>query len=159
MTREHVDSLDEEHLRLLELVERFQSMIERLLPENARLNEALGNAVANNVIASAFITVGSGAIGYAAFFGVADLAVASESVPEVPACGNGDWLRTSSAGACPQFHRQRPENGDRHLAGSEPVPVFGQDGAFWNRLSVGAAALLLGVVSLVITAIRDRRAG
>ena len=63
-----------------------------------------------------------------------------ESVPEVPARGNGDWLRASSTGACPHFHRQRPENGDWHLADSEPVPVFGQDKAFWNRLLVHAPA-------------------
>ena len=101
MTREHVDSLDQERRRLLELVERHQHTIERLLPENARLIEAIGNAATNNTIATVLVAVGGGAIGYAAFVGAVDLAIAS----------------------------------------------------------AGAGALVSGVVILVVSAIRGRRAG
>ncbi len=52
-----------------------------------------------------------------------DVRVRLESVPIGREARNGDWLRTSSDGACPHFSAP-PENGDRHLEDSEPVPVF-----------------------------------
>ena len=77
MTREHVDALDDERRRLLDEVDRLRGELDRLLPENARLKEALGNAIANNVVATILIAVGGAAISYAAFLRSAEKAVAS----------------------------------------------------------------------------------
>jgi hypothetical protein len=101
MTREHVDSLDQERQRLLDQVDRVRGELDRLLPENARLKEALDNGATNGAIASVLITVGGAAISYAAFIPSADRAVAT----------------------------------------------------------AGAAALLAGVVILVVSSIRGRRGG
>jgi hypothetical protein len=63
----HIALLDQERLRLLEKVERLQSLVDQLAPENARLREAHGNAVVNNIVATIFVAVGGGSISFATF--------------------------------------------------------------------------------------------
>ena len=63
----HIELLDEERRRLLKKVDELQAVVDRLGPENARLKEALGNAVANNVLATILVAIGGGSISFATF--------------------------------------------------------------------------------------------
>ena len=51
-------------------------MADRLGPEDARLEEAPGNAVVNNVLATMLVAIGGGAISFATFAEGASRAVA-----------------------------------------------------------------------------------
>lgn len=62
-----IEHLDRERQRLLHRNEQLQAIVDRLGPENARLEEALGNAVANNVLATILTVAGGGSISFATF--------------------------------------------------------------------------------------------
>ena len=72
----HVEILVEDRQRLLGKVDELQAMVVHLAPENARLNEAHGNAVVNNILATIFVAVGGGSIRFATFVEGASKAVA-----------------------------------------------------------------------------------
>jgi predicted phage tail protein len=72
----HIEHLDRERQRLLDRVEQLQALVDRIGPENARLHEALANAVANNVLATILVAIGGGAISFATFAEGASKAVA-----------------------------------------------------------------------------------
>src|SRR5689334_16584398 len=63
----HIELVDRERTRLLGRNEQLQEMVDRLGPESARLEEALGNAVANNVLGTILVAIGGGAISFATF--------------------------------------------------------------------------------------------
>jgi hypothetical protein len=63
----HIAHLDRERQRLVEKVDQLQALVDRLGPENARLQEALANAAANNVLATILVAIGGGAISFATF--------------------------------------------------------------------------------------------
>ncbi len=63
----HILLLDQERQRLLEKVDRLQAIVDGLGPENALLREALGNAVANNILATILVAIGGGSISLAPF--------------------------------------------------------------------------------------------
>ena len=69
MTRERVEALERDKRELRDEVRRLQSRADQLGPENARLAEALANAEANNVLATALVGVGGFLVSYAAFTG------------------------------------------------------------------------------------------
>ena len=48
-------------------MDKLQARVDRLAPENARLEEAHGNAVANNILATILVAIGGGAISFATF--------------------------------------------------------------------------------------------
>jgi hypothetical protein len=64
---EQVGLLDEERRRLLKKVDALQVLVDRLAPENARLKEALGNTMANNILATILVAIGGGGISLAPF--------------------------------------------------------------------------------------------
>jgi hypothetical protein len=68
----HIELLDRERQRLLDRIEQLQATVDRLGPENARLEEAL----ANNVLATILVAIGGGAISFATFAEGASKAVA-----------------------------------------------------------------------------------
>ena len=80
MTRERIDSLDSERMRLLELTSRLQQKVDSLAPDNARLIEALGNAEANGFVSTILIGVGGGVISYATFTGKVSHTIANMGV-------------------------------------------------------------------------------
>jgi hypothetical protein len=63
----HVEQLDRERQRLIDRLEQSQALVDRLGPENARLEEALGNAVAHGVLATVYVVIGGGALCVATF--------------------------------------------------------------------------------------------
>ncbi len=63
MTRERIDALEADKRELKAEVGRLI----RLAPENARLEEALDNAGANNLVATILISVGGFLVSYATF--------------------------------------------------------------------------------------------
>ncbi len=67
MTRDRVDSLEEDKRSLAETVRYLQEQVDRLAPENAYLHEALRNAEATNLVSTILIAVGGGIISYATF--------------------------------------------------------------------------------------------
>lgn len=69
MTQGRIDALEKDKRRLRAEVARLQSLVDRLGPRNARLVEALDNAVSNNVIATILIGVGGFLVSYATFAG------------------------------------------------------------------------------------------
>src|SRR5437870_555005 len=60
---EYIKALEEDKRRLLEKVDQ----LDRLAPENARLKEALGNTMANNILATILVAIGGGGISLAPF--------------------------------------------------------------------------------------------
>lgn len=64
---EYIKSLEEDRRRLIEKVHKLQARLDRLAPANARLEEAYGNAVANNILATILVAIGGGAISFATF--------------------------------------------------------------------------------------------
>lgn len=48
-------------------IDRLGEELNRLLPESAKLNEALGNLSANGVVTTAFVTLGAVGTGYAVY--------------------------------------------------------------------------------------------
>jgi hypothetical protein len=72
----HIELLDRERQRLLDRLDRLQAAVDRLGPENARLEEALANAAANNVLATILVAIGGGSISFATFAESASKAVA-----------------------------------------------------------------------------------
>jgi hypothetical protein len=64
---EYIKALEKEKRRLLGEVDQLQAMVDRLAPENARLREAYGNAVAHNILATILVAIGGGAIRFATF--------------------------------------------------------------------------------------------
>ena len=77
---EHIKWLEEERRRLLEKVDKLQAMVDWLAPENARLKEAVGDAVAKGIVATWLVAIGVGAICFATFVAGASRAVASAGV-------------------------------------------------------------------------------
>jgi hypothetical protein len=73
---EYIKSLEKERRRLLMKVDELQAMVDRLAPENARLREAHGNAVANNILATVLVAIVGGAISFATFVEAASKIVA-----------------------------------------------------------------------------------
>ncbi len=71
MTRERIDSLDQDKQRLREEVERLQARVDQLSPENARLEEALRLAESNNILATILTGLGGFLVSYATFTGKA----------------------------------------------------------------------------------------
>ena len=65
MTRERIDALEVEKAELKGEIARLL----KLEPENARLQEALSNAEANNVVATILIVAGGFLVSYATFTG------------------------------------------------------------------------------------------
>jgi hypothetical protein len=72
----HIEQLEQERRRLVEKVDQLQALTDRLRPENARLQEALANAVANNILATVLVATGGGSISFATFAEGASKAVA-----------------------------------------------------------------------------------
>jgi DNA-binding transcriptional regulator YbjK len=60
-------SIEKDNRQLVEKVHELQAMVNRLAPENARLAEAHGNAVFNNITATVFVAIGGGSISFATF--------------------------------------------------------------------------------------------
>ena len=73
----HIELLDEERRRLLKKIDDLQAVVDRLGPENARLREAHGYAVGNNILATIFVAIGGGSISFATFVEGVSKAVAS----------------------------------------------------------------------------------
>lgn len=76
MTRDRIISLEQDKKRLIQREEQLHAELRRVEPENARLQEALRNAVANNVLSSVLVAAGGGAMGFAPFLGGIQAAVA-----------------------------------------------------------------------------------
>ncbi len=72
----HIERLDRERQRLIDRLEQRQAVIDWLGRENARLEEALGNAVAHGVLATVYVTIGGGAVCLATFVAGISMAVA-----------------------------------------------------------------------------------
>jgi hypothetical protein len=64
---EYIKALEDDKRRLLEKVDQLQAMVDRLAPENARLKEAHGYAMANHILATILVAIGGGAISFATF--------------------------------------------------------------------------------------------
>jgi hypothetical protein len=71
LMREYISSLERARDELRTETTRLQGEVDRLGPENARLAEALGNAQANNVLATILIGLGGFTVSYATFTGEA----------------------------------------------------------------------------------------
>ncbi len=73
---EYIKALEKDNRRLIRKVNELQAMVDRLAPENARLEEAHSHAVANNILATVLVAIGGGAIRFATVAGGASKAVA-----------------------------------------------------------------------------------
>jgi hypothetical protein len=69
MTQGRIEALENDKRELQAKVDRLQELVDQLAPKNARLEESLANAEANNVLATVLIGVGGFLVSYATFTG------------------------------------------------------------------------------------------
>ena len=91
MTRERIDALEKDKRRLLKENSRLQGRVDQLAPENRHLQEALGNAESNSVLATILIVgVGGFLVSYAAFTGRNSAGRWANLAAGMLACGDRD---------------------------------------------------------------------
>jgi hypothetical protein len=73
MTRERIAALEEDKRRLQAEVDQLRARVDQLGPENSRLDEALGHAESNGVLATILVGTGGFLVSYATFTGQATL--------------------------------------------------------------------------------------
>ncbi len=71
MIRERIDALEKDKARLQAEVERLSREVVELVAKSSRLEESLGNAENNSVVATSLIAIGGFLVSYATFTGQA----------------------------------------------------------------------------------------